>query len=31
MQQLLNHIIGIVFIVVAFAMLWPIIENNLLK
>ena len=31
MQQLLNHIIGIVFIVVAFAMLWPVIENNLLK
>lgn len=31
MQQLLNHIIGIVFIVVAFAMLWPVIENNLFK
>lgn len=26
MQQLLNHIIGVVFIIVAFAMLWPVIK-----
>lgn len=30
-QQLLNHIIGIVFVIVAFVMLWPVLQNLLNK
>jgi hypothetical protein len=26
-QQLLNHIIGIVFVIVAFVLVWPVVQK----